>query len=344
MGALPDSPSHHRPGGGYRNPWPHTEHGFADFLRWRLGERRASPREPDPPRDSLPKREPAIRAPRAARGHRSVTWVGHSTVLLQLGSLNALTDPVWSERASPLRWIGPRRLMTSAVDFDALPPIDVVLLSHNHYDHLDAATVRRLASRFPQALWLCPLGLGHLLQMFGVRHAVERDWWQSVDTAAFSATCAPAQHFSSRAIGDRNDTLWCSWAIEADGVRVYFGGDTGLHPEFGTIAARLGPFDLVMLPIGAYEPRWFMRSIHLDPEDAVAAYGALADGGAGAPPCLALHWGTFRLTDEPVGEPPARFAQRWREAGLLASANWTLAHGETRRIEPAPARPRSAGA
>jgi N-acyl-phosphatidylethanolamine-hydrolysing phospholipase D len=333
VSSLPASPSHHRPGGGYQNPWPQAQtHRFADFLRWRFVERRTRPLDPNPARDSLPKREPEIVTPRAVGGHRSVTWIGHSTVLLQLGNLNALTDPIWSERASPSRWIGPRRLMTPAVDFDGLPSIDVVLLSHNHYDHLDARTVRRIAGRFPDAAWLCPLGLGHLLRTFGVRHALERDWWQSVETPAFSATCAPAQHFSSRGLRDRGDTLWCSWAIEADDVRVYFGGDTGLHPEFGTIGTRLGPFDLVMLPIGAYEPRWFMRTVHLDPQDAVAAYGALADGGAVAPPCLALHWGTFRLTDEPVEEPPALFAQRWREAGFPDSANWTLAHGETRRL------------
>jgi N-acyl-phosphatidylethanolamine-hydrolysing phospholipase D len=331
VSSLPTSPSHHRPGGGYRNPWPQTQpHRFSDFLRWRLVERRARPLDLEPPRDSLPRREPSIVTPRAEGGYRSVTWVGHATVLLQLGGLNALTDPIWSERASPFGWIGPRRLMTPAVDFDALPTIDVVLLSHNHYDHLDALTVRRIASRFPDAAWLCPLGLGHLLRMLGVRHAVERDWWQSVDTTAFSATCAPAQHFSSRGFGDRDDTLWCGWAIAADGVRVYFGGDTGLHPEFATIGARLGPFDLVMLPIGAYEPRWFMRNVHLDPEDAIAAYRALAAGSA--PPCLPVHWGTFRLTDEPVEEPPARFAQHWRAAGFPESDNWTLAHGETRQL------------
>jgi N-acyl-phosphatidylethanolamine-hydrolysing phospholipase D len=252
---------------------------------------------------------------------------------LQLGGLNVLTDPVWSERASPLRWIGPRRLMRPAVDFDALPPIDVVLLSHNHYDHLDAATVRRIAGRFPDAAWLCPLGLGNLLRTFGVRQAIERDWWQRLDTAAFSATCAPAQHFSSRAIGDRGDTLWCGWVLAADGARVYFAGDTGLHPDFGTIGSRLGPFDLVMLPIGAYEPRWFMRTVHLDPDDAIAAYRALSAAGGVAPPCVALHWGTFRLTDEPPEEPPALFGRGWRAAGLPDSANWTLAHGETRRLD-----------
>jgi len=325
--------SHHRPGGGYQNPWPHTgRSGFGNFLRWRLIERRRHPIAPNPPRDSLPRRQPSIATPRAEQGYRSVTWIGHSTALLQLGPVNVLTDPVWSERASPLRWIGPRRLMSPGLEFDALPLLDVVLLSHNHYDHLDAATVRRIAGRFPDTPWLCPLGLRDLLQSLGVRQVIERDWWQTFDTPAFSAICTPARHFSARWIRDRNQTLWCGWVIEADGVRVFFAGDTALHPAFADIATRLGPFDLVMLPIGAYEPRWFMQYVHMNPEDAVAAYQALVDATGAAPPCFGMHWGTFRLTDEPLEEPPARFAQRWREAGLPVSANWTLAHGETRRL------------
>ena len=144
--------------------------------------------------------------------------------------------------------------------------------------------------------------------------------------------CTPAQHFSARGLRDRNKTLWCGWTIAADGVRIFFAGDTGLHPEFGAIATAAGPFDLVMLPIGAYEPRWFMRSVHMNPEEAVQAYGALTKGAAKLPPCLALHWGTFRLTDEAADEPPRRFAERWRDAGLPESANWTFAHGETRSL------------
>jgi N-acyl-phosphatidylethanolamine-hydrolysing phospholipase D len=273
-----------------------------------------------------------IVSPRAEHGYRSVTWVGHATLLLQLGPVNVLTDPMWSERASPVQWLGPRRLMSPGLDLNALPPLDVVLLSHNHYDHLDAATVRRIARRFPDTPWLCPLGLGRLLHSFGVRQVVERDWWQTFESPTFNAACAPAQHFSARWIRDRNDTLWCGWGIQADGVRVFFAGDTALHPAFSEIGARLGAFDLVMLPIGAYEPRWFMRRVHMNPDDAVMAYRALADGTGAAPPCVAMHWGTFRLTDEPVEEPPQRFAHCWQEAGLPASANWTLAHGETRRF------------
>lgn len=324
--------AHHRPGGGFQNPWPGAElHGFGDFLKWRLGERRTKHIDPDPPRDTLPRRTAVVMSPRAARGYRAVTWVGHSTMLLQLGAINVLTDPVWSERASPVQFAGPKRVMTPGVDFDALPEIDVVLQSHNHYDHLDRDTVRRIAKRFPNAVWLCPLRVGALLRSFGVKHLVERDWWQTVEAPMYLATCVPAQHFSARGLGDRNDTLWCGWIIEVDGCRVYFAGDTALHPEFDAIG-RLGPFDLVMLPIGAYDPRWFMRAVHMDPHDAVEAYRALANASATTPPCLAIHWGTFPLTDEPMLEPPTLFAEAWRGAGLPPERNWTLAHGETRRF------------
>jgi N-acyl-phosphatidylethanolamine-hydrolysing phospholipase D len=223
-------------------------------------------------------------------------------------------------------------LTPPGVDFDALPPIDVVLLSHNHYDHFDAPTVRRIAKQFPDASWLCPLGLGGLLMSLGVRSIEERNWWQTVDGAGYAATCTPARHFSGRGLRDRGATLWCGWTIAADGVRVYFAGDTALHPEFAAIGERSGPFDLVMLPIGAYAPRWFMESVHMNPEDAMEAYRAVTSNSGGRPPCLALHWGTFRLTDEPVEEPPSRFAQRWNEAAFPPAANWTLAIGETKRL------------
>lgn len=252
-------------------------------------------------------------------------------MLLQLGGLNILTDPMWSERASPVQWAGPRRLMSPGVAFDALPEIDVVLLSHSHYDHLDANTVRRIAKRFPNASWLCPLRLGGLLRSHGVSHLVERDWWQRVEAPMYTATCTPAKHFSARGFRDRNETLWCGWAIDVAGTKVFFAGDTALHPEFDEIG-RLGPFDLVMLPIGAYEPRWFMGAVHMNPEDAIEAYRALSSTVEQSPACLALHWGTFRLTDEPVLEPPQRFGALWREAGLAQEKNWTFAHGETRRF------------
>ncbi len=333
MSIVAPQSAHHRPGGGFRNPWPGGElHGFKDFLRWRFRDRLRSSIAPNPPRGAIPRRTPSMVVPRAATGYRSLTWVGHATVLLQLGPLNVLTDPMWGNRASPLRWIGPHRLTPPGIDFDALPPIDVALLSHNHYDHLDAPTVRRLASRYPDARWLCPLGLADLLRSLGVQRVTEHDWWQTVDAPEFTATCTPAQHFSARGLRDRGDTLWCGWTIAADRVRIYFAGDTALHPEFDAIAERAGPFDALLLPIGAYEPRWFMRSVHMNPEDAIDAYRALASRQPSPPPCIPMHWGTFRLTDEPVLEPPARFADAWRAAGFAPESNWTLAIGETRRL------------
>jgi len=306
-------------------------------LRW-TAERRRNPRVPNPPPGHFPRVTPAYATPRAAPDRLTATWVGHSTVLLQVGGLNVLTDPMWSRRASPLWFAGPKRLTPPGVDFDALPPIDVVLQSHNHYDHLDSRTVRRIAKRYPDAQWFAPLGLPPKLRKWGVRKVAEHDWWQTAEhrqgAAAATIGCAPAQHFSARGLRDRNKTLWCGWTIETAGRRVYFAGDTGLHPEFATIADRFGPFDLVLLPVGAYEPRWFMRRVHMNPEDALEAYKALRGPYADvpSPTMLAIHWGTFRLTDEPADEPPVRMKRRWEEAGLNESILWVLKHGETRSI------------
>jgi N-acyl-phosphatidylethanolamine-hydrolysing phospholipase D len=171
-----------------------------------------------------------------------------------------------------------------------------------------------------------------LLHSLGVREVSERDWWQTVELSGFVAVCTPARHFSARTLGDRRKTLWCGWSIAADDVRVFFAGDTALHPDFAAIARAAGPFDLVLLPIGAYEPRWLMRTVHMNPDEAIAAYTKLACNASRPPRCLPIHWGTFRLTDESLNEPPERFAGLWRAAGLSEDANWTLAHGETRQL------------
>jgi N-acyl-phosphatidylethanolamine-hydrolysing phospholipase D len=333
------TPPHHRAGGGFHNPWPDAAPADAkEILRW-TAERRRNPRAPNPPPGRFPRATPSFATPRAAADRITATWVGHSTVLLQIGGLNVLTDPMWSKRASPLWFVGPKRFTPPGVDFDALPPIDVVLQSHNHYDHLDSRTVRRIARRFPSARWFAPLGLSPKLRRWGVRDAVEHDWWQTAEHQANGTPRAtigstPAQHFSARGFRDRNKTLWCGWTIEVAGRRVYFAGDTALHPEFATIAERYGPFDLVMLPVGAYEPRWFMRRVHMNPEDTVEAYKALRGPYADvpSPAMLAIHWGTFRLTDEPADEPPARITALWREAGLDVDRLWLLAHGETKAV------------
>jgi L-ascorbate metabolism protein UlaG (beta-lactamase superfamily) len=261
----------------------------------------------------------------------AATWIGHSTVLLQLAGRNVLTDPMFGERASPVGFAGPRRWAPPGVSLADLPPIHTVLLSHNHYDHLDAGSVRALARRWPEAEWHVPLRLAPLMRHLGVRRVVERDWWQAAASGPLTVTATPAQHFSGRTPLDRDRTLWCGWVIAAPGRRVLFAGDTGYHPVFGEIARRLGPFDVALLPIGAYEPRWFMRPAHMNPEEAVQAFGDLRRA-AGAQVLVPIHWGTFNLTDEPRTEPPERARAAWEAAGLAPDGLWLLRPGETRAL------------
>jgi N-acyl-phosphatidylethanolamine-hydrolysing phospholipase D len=294
-----------------------------------LVDRRRKRIPPDPPPGTFPVVEPTFEE-RAGRGELTATWMGHATVLLQIGRLNVLTDPMWSERASPVSFAGPKRLVAPPIALDALPPIDVVLLSHNHYDHLDRSTVARLAKRQPSIAWLVPLGLGATVSKWGAREVHELDWWGEYSHEGVRFACTPARHFSARGFGDRGDTLWCGWSIVSAERRVYFAGDTAYFPEFSAIAARYGPFDLALLPIGAYEPRWFMENVHMNPEDALRAYRELRQDGHPTA-VLPIHWGTFRLTDEAMEEPPRRYAERWTEARLPRELLWLLRHGETRR-------------
>jgi N-acyl-phosphatidylethanolamine-hydrolysing phospholipase D len=296
-----------------------------------LWEQRGS-RVPNPPRGSFPTATPHIVRPRAEWARATATWMGHSTALLQVGGLNILTDPVWSERAFPVQWMGPRRVMAPPIALDALPPLDIVLLSHSHYDHLDAPAVRRLARLHRDAVWVAPLELGAYLREFGVEQVVELDWWQHTEVKGATITATPAQHFSARRAGDRNKTLWCGYAFEVGGRRGWFAGDTAYHPDVRLIGERCGPFELVLVPIGAYDPRWFMRVVHVDPSEAVQAYEDIcsAHPSATRPLMLALHWGTFRLTSEPMDEPPRRAAEQWAARGVDPGLLWIAKFGETR--------------
>jgi N-acyl-phosphatidylethanolamine-hydrolysing phospholipase D len=272
--------------------------------------------------------------PRAKAGTLSLTWVGHSTWLLQLGMLNVLTDPMWSDRASPFSFMGPKRWAAPGLPLDELPPIDVVLQSHSHYDHLDSRTVRAIARAHPEARWFCPLGVGALVKKWGVESSTELDWWDRVSldaTCEVEIGCTPARHFSARSPFDRNRTLWCGFTIRDGSRSAYFAGDTAMHPDFGAIRDRFGPFDVAMIPIGAYEPRWFMRAVHMNPEEAVEAYRALRREGE-ATSFVGMHWGTFKLTDEPLLEPPRLTRELWAASRLPNDALWIFAHGETRHI------------
>jgi N-acyl-phosphatidylethanolamine-hydrolysing phospholipase D len=220
-----------------------------------------------------------------------------------------------------------------------VPPVDAVLLSHDHYDHLDRPTVQALHERYGDDLtWLTPLGFRGWFEALGVRRVEERDWWDDVALPGgrYRAVCLPARHWTRRTPGGTNRRLWASWAVvptlRAGGCRVYFGGDSGYHPAYEQIGADLGPFDVSLLPIGAYEPRWFMEPAHMNPEEAVRAYRDLGARGA----FVAAHWGTFRLTDEPPFEPPERVREAWRLVGLPEEDLHVLRHGETLRLATPP--------
>ena len=325
--------AHHDPAGGFRNPWPDSRVPGPRALIRMIRERgTAERRAPTPPRGSFATAASAITRPRAAEGEYTATWIGHSTILLQMGGLNVITDPVFSERAFPVQWTGPRRVMAPALAIGELPSIDVVLLSHSHYDHFDKPATKSLAHRHPDATWVVPLGLGRYVKGFGVRNAIELDWWESTEVQGLRVTATPARHFSARRLGDRNKTLWCGYAIAHGTHRAYFAGDTAYHPEFSAIGQQAGPFDLVMMPIGAYDPRWFMHVVHVDPEEALQGFSDIlaASPAARTPLMLGIHWGTFRLTSEPMDEPPKRTAVRWKELGLDADRLWIAAFGETR--------------
>ena len=251
------------------------------------------PRTPWPARIDEPRRP----LPRLDGAGAIVTFIGHATFLIQTAAGNILTDPMYSHRAGPLNMIGPRRVRQPAVPLDDLPPISIVLLSHNHYDHCDRRTLGLLAERFDPIV-VTPLGNGALVRSAGIRRVEELDWWQDAKTSALPIVLTPAQHFSARSPLDRNLALWGGFMLVAGGARIFFAGDTAYAGFFRDVRQRLGPIDLALLPIGAYEPRWFMQIVHMNPAEAVQAHLDLE-----ASESVGMHFGTFQMTTEGIDEP-----------------------------------------
>jgi L-ascorbate metabolism protein UlaG (beta-lactamase superfamily) len=264
--------------------------------------------------------------PPVAAASAVVTFIGHSTWLIQTDAGNLITDPMYSRRAGPFNLLGPRRVRDPAVAFEALPPISVVLLSHNHYDHCDLPTLRRLAKRFNPVV-ITPIGNAALVKSTGIRRVEERDWWEKVQLSWLDVTLTPAQHFSARGPFDRNRALWCGFGIEIRTARLYFAGDTGYGPFFRDIRDQLGPTDLALLPIGAYEPRWFMKDIHMNPAEAVQAHIDLE-----AARSLAMHYGTFQLTPEAIDEPLRALDEARRSRNVPEAQFRGLQFGESLRL------------
>ena len=268
--------------------------------------------------DEQPKRPPQRDEAAAV-----VTFIGHATFLIQTAAGSILTDPMYSERAGPWNLLGPRRVRPPAVSFDDLPPIAIVLLSHNHYDHGDARTLGMLARRFDPIV-ITPLGNVPLLRSTGMRRVEELDWWQEAQTPALPITLTPAHHFASRSWLDRNRALWGGFMIVAGGRRIYFAGDTAYATFFRDVRQRLGAADLALLPIGAYEPRWFMQAVHMNPAEAVQAHLDLESSES-----VGMHFGTFQMTTEGIDEP-LRALEHAREVRNVSTSRFrTIGFGES---------------
>lgn len=310
---MPDNPYYSGPvtdnfdGTRFRNPdgEPETDRSFADIWRWY----RTAPKTVWPEEIAIRQAVPDTRV----EGLR-VTMVGHATMLIQIAGLNILTDPVWSARAAPVRFTGPMRVTAPGIALESLPPIDAILLSHNHYDHLDIATLKSLWARH-DPLIVTPLGNDAIvLRHIPLARIQSRDWWDRVDISPKATVhIVPALHWSSRSLRDRRMALWGGFVLQAGGNQIYFAGDTGYGTGtiFRQIRDRFGPVDLAPLPIGAYAPRWFMAAQHTDPDDAIRIMLDL-----GARKALGIHWGTFKLTDEPRDEPAALLSAGLAREGI----------------------------
>ncbi len=338
---------HHRDGTFQNNHVDFEPRGLLALLRWKWQALRDG--LPAPPQTATPVIVPDLgliqsNARAGAAMVPAVTWVGHATVLVQLGGLNVLTDPMFSNRASPFSFLGPARAQKPGLWPHELPRIDLVVVSHNHYDHLDAGSVKLLAAQSGgPPLFIVPLGLKQWFAGEGITNVVELDWWQSHKLGDVEVVLTPVQHWSGRSLSDRMETLWGGYAMFAPNLQVFFAGDTGYSKDFADIRARFadrqspaqgGGFDIALLPIGAYEPRWFMRDQHVNAEEAVRIHLDL-----GAKASLGIHWGTFELTDESLDEPPRALAQARRALNISDSAFFTLAIGQTRRLAPRRPRP-----
>jgi N-acyl-phosphatidylethanolamine-hydrolysing phospholipase D len=319
---------YHHTADGFRNPPGSPERGgdfgdWASFFFRRLGQRPAEIVLPDG--HVLPATEVHAGID-GQNGADSLTWLGHASFLIRLDGCTVLTDPFLTDYASPLAPLGPKRFAPPALGPDQLPRVDVLLLSHNHYDHLDLATIEALPGK-AQTQVVVPLRLAGYFSERGYPNVQELDWHQQTVVRGLRVTALPAIHFSRRTLFDRNQTLWTGYVIESRRKRLHFAGDTAYGPVFTELAAGLERFDLALLPIGAYEPRVLMRGSHTTPEEAVQVGRELR-----AARLVAMHWGSIVLTEEPPFQPPERFRRAAAAAGYRDDTAWVLRIGETRRI------------
>ncbi|CAE80638.1 hypothetical metallo hydrolase [Bdellovibrio bacteriovorus HD100] len=299
----------------------------ASFWKWQW-ERLTGPRHEEPPFNP-----PVLKTDtdflRQNKNETTLTWIGHSSFLLQLQGKNIVTDPVFSERVSPVSFMGPKRLVALPFELKELPPVDVVLISHCHYDHLDLKTLRDLNKQNQgKTLFLVPLGNADLLKFEGIENVKELDWWDQITLDDLTITFTPAQHWTQRTLWDRNQSLWGGWHVQSEKFKFFYAGDTGYSKDFSDVHTKFGNVDLALIPIGAYEPRWFMGQQHVDPDGAVKIHKDLHSRLS-----IGVHWGTFRLSDEPLAEPPLELAAARERAGISESGFRVMMHGEVLKLD-----------
>jgi N-acyl-phosphatidylethanolamine-hydrolysing phospholipase D len=331
---------HHTQQGFKNNYLATVEKSFGDFLRWQAD--RVANNLPPKAQTATPVQAADVAFIASNAKNRSamqpaVTWVGHATSLVQASGLNVLTDPVFSDRASPVQFAGPKRAQPPGLALAQLPKIDVVLISHNHYDHLDKNSVLSLSQQAGGApLFIVPLGIKPWMEALGVTNVQEMDWWDSFAVGEVEFVFTPVQHWSARGTGDRSQTLWGGWSVFGPDFHWYFSGDTGYSADFVDTQLRFadrhtvakgGGFDLALIAVGAYEPRWFMKEQHVNPAEAVQIHQDLK-----AKRSIGVHWGTFELTDEPLDQPPKDLAVARKSANLADDDFALLAVGQTLKL------------
>lgn len=305
----------------FRNLGPSEQKGFIDFLRWQLAMKRGHWNTWTDSESGAP--PPS----RVEDEELRVTFVNHATVLIQTAGLNILTDPIWSERASPFSWAGPKRHRAPGLRFEDLPPIDIVLISHNHYDHLDIKTLVRLNAEH-RVRFVAGLGNRALLNAHEINDVIELDWWEAAKVSnELSVACVTAKHFSGRALRDRDATLWCGFVLQGSSGNIYFAGDTGMGSHFAEIKNRFGSIRLALLPIGAYLPEWFMHPVHISPSEALEVHHILESSIS-----MAIHFGTFALGDDGECEPVTKLRESLNNKNTSDSRFWVLEHGERRNV------------
>ena len=300
----------------------HNVSSFKKFLQWRKESKK-----PDPITFPLAKNNPVFL--KNNRITPTITWVGHATFLIQIAGLNILTDPHFTERASPFNFAGPSRTTPVGLKIEDLPKIDLIIISHNHYDHLDKQTIQQLIKKQQdnQPLILVPLKLKKLLEKFGAKNVQELGWWDNTILKNIKIHSVPVQHWSKRSFTDTNKSLWCGWVIDAPNYRTFFCGDTGYSKDFGLIQKKFKYMDLSLIPIGAYAPRWFMKYHHCNVEEAIQIHKDIKSKRS-----IGMHWGTFILTDEPMREPIEKLEQLTKQKNISPEEFTVIQHGRTVKI------------